>query len=673
MVRCLSMGRTWLVAVLAVGWIAAPAAAAPLTVQEAILRAKPAVALVTSRVDAEVTMDCGQGPVTIKPSPFIEHGTGWFIDGRGWLITNAHVVDPSHRLPPWVVHELKKKAIDQACVEPALQAQGLMRGQRPDVEDRLRRQLTDRAMAGMKFVPQPALTVMLSNGARLTAEVKKFSAPLLLDAAGRPVPDSGRDLALLRVPDGTYPALAVATREAKIGDSVHILGFPGVVLSHELLNQSATIDASVTNGAVSGFKQDAIGQDVIQTDAPASHGNSGGPAIGDDAALVGVMTFVSLSPAGGSIVQGFNFLIPARDVLKFVADTEVKPGSSRFTPVWIAGLEALFSERYTVAAARFAEANAMLPNLADVKRALAEAEAKVKNPPPRPFPWAWATVGVTLLSVGAYGSMFAHRWWKNRYRVQPAQVIGFIEKGLNPLLVDVRTKTDYETSPLKLPGAVRLEPEEVETGRFHLDADPRQLIVTYCTSRDEQTSARVSQVLRQRGYTNTRILKGGLGGWTNARLPVEAKSSLPSIGLEIYKNLTLGDVERRKFKAGEVIFTEGADPHAEAYVIHAGVVEIRKRFDGSERVLNTLHEGELFGQMALFRRSPRSASAVAVTDVELLIIKNERLEWLIFNRPKLTMELLKQMSEMVVATDRDRMGRDDHPPDAPPPAADRRA
>jgi S1-C subfamily serine protease/rhodanese-related sulfurtransferase len=651
------MTRRLVIAVFIAG-LALPAASHALTVQEAILRAKPAVALITARVDAEVTMNCGEGPVTVKPAPFVETGTGWLIDGRGWVITNAHVVDPVHRLPPWVSHELKKKAIDQACVDPALSERGIMRGQRPEQEDRLRRELTDRAMKGMKFTPQPSLTVLLSNGARHPAEVRKFSAPLLLDSAGKPVPDSGRDLALLRLPDGNYPALGLANRDVKIGDPVHILGFPGVVLSHELLSQSVSLEASVTNGAVSGFKQDTIGQDVVQTDAPAAHGNSGGPAINDDADVVGVMTFVSLSPAGGAIVQGFNFLIPARDVASFVRGTEVRPGESRFSPVWAAGLDALFRERYSTAAARIAEADRLLPNLTDVKRALAEAEFKVKNPPPRGFPWAWATIAVTLLSVGVYGGMAGRRWWRNRFRVLPGQVIGFMENGVNPLLLDVRTKVDYETSPLKLPGAIRLEPEDAEAGRIKLDVEPKQLIVAYCTTPDERTSARVAVLLRQRGYGNVRILKGGLGGWTNARLPVEAKSSLPSIGLEIYKNLTLGDIERRRFKAGEVIFHEGDDPHGEAYVVHAGTVEIRRRLDGNDKILNVLGEGELFGQIGLFLRSAtRSAGAVAQTDVELLVIKRERLDWLIRNRPQLTMEVLRQLSELVVATDAERAER----------------
>ncbi len=636
--------------------LAAALAAAPalaLSVQEAIQRAKPAVALVTARVDAEITMNCGKGPVTVKPAPFVETGTGWFVDGRGWVVTNAHVVDPVQRNPPWVAHELKKKAIDQACVEPALRAQGLMRGQRPDLEDQIRREASARALSSAEVELQPQLTVLLPNGVSLPAEVKKFSAPISLGLSNKPLPDSGRDLALLRVKDGVYPALALAARDTQIGDAVHILGFPGVVLSHELLSRTATIEASVTNGAVSGFQVDAIGQDMIQTDAPAAHGNSGGPAVGDDSRLVGVLTFVSLSQ-GGAIVQGFNFLIPARDVRTFLQGTDVRSGESKFNPVWAAGIELLLDERYAAAAAKIREANELLPNLPDVTRARAAAAAKVKNPPPKPFPWALATLGVSLLSVGAYGGMFARRWWHNRYRILPAQVIGAIEAGDTPVLLDVRTTTDFETSPLRLPGAVRLDPETVNAGSFTLEVAPEQMIVAYCTSPEEATSAAVAQTLQKRGYKRVRILKGGLGGWTNARLPVESKSALPSIGLEIYKNLTLGDLERRRFKPGEIIAKEGDDPRGEAYVVHSGVVEVRRTFDGDHRLLGTMGEGELIGEMSLFRESPRSADLIAQTEVELLIIKNERLDWLIRNRPQLTIEILRRLSNWIVRSDRER-------------------
>jgi S1-C subfamily serine protease/rhodanese-related sulfurtransferase len=636
--------------------LVAPAVALAVTLQQAILLAKPAAVLVTAEVRAEVTINCGGGLKTVRPAPFIETGTGWFVDGRGYLITNAHVVDPVQRLPAWVIHDLKKRAIDQACVDPVLRQRGVARGARPDMEDDIRREAGARAMATAQVTPKALLSVLLSNGLSLDAQVIKFSPPPGFDANGKPVADFGRDLALLRVKDGVYPAIRLGDRDARIGDPVHIIGFPGVVLSHELLDKSATLNASVTNGAVSGYKTDAIGQDLIQTDAAAAHGNSGGPAVGDDATVVGVLMATTLSGTSGNIVQGFNFLIPARDVRKFLADTPVRPGDSRFNAAWSAGLDALFAERYSTAVSRLSEANQMQPDLTDVKSVLAEAERKMKNPPPRPFPWAWATLGVTLLSAGVYGSMFGRRWWKNRYRIVPAQVIGAIESGRNPQLVDVRTKHDFETSPLRLPRAVRLDPDAVLAGRP--DAEPRaereQLIVVYDTSPGEATAEKVAQALRTRGFKNVRILKGGLGGWTNARLPVETKTHMPSIGLEIYKNLTVGDLERRGFKAGELIFKEGADAKGEAFLVHGGTVHIKRTFDGVEKVLSTLGEGELFGDMALFREAPRSADAVAATDVELIVINNDRLEWLIHNRPQLTREVVRRLSDMVVKTDRER-------------------
>jgi S1-C subfamily serine protease/rhodanese-related sulfurtransferase len=638
---------------LAGAWLGAPSRIAAYSVQEAILRVKPAVVLITTEVRGDVTLNCGRGPITVSPAPYIETGTGWFVDGRGYVITNAHVVDPAHRLPPWVTHELKKKAIEQACVEPQLKARGLMHGERPAIEEGIRQAAASVALAGAKLEAERLITVMLSNGVKLPAVVQKFSPPPSVDSTGKPTPDSGRDLALLRVKDGIYPAIGLTGREVQIGDPVHILGFPGVVLSHELLN-NVTLEASATNGAVSGFKTDVINQDLIQTDAPAAHGNSGGPAVTDDATLVGVMQFVSLS-ASGANVQGFNFLIPARDVGRFLQDTEVKkPGDSKFNAVWAEGVELLLAQRYKAALPKLTEANNLVPNLADVKHSLALAREKVKNPPPEPFPWALATLGVTLVSVGVYGGMWGKRWWKNRFRVTPTQVIGLIERGLNPVLLDVRTKSDFETSPLKLPSSIRLEPEEAE--RAPINFEPEQMLVTYCISPEEKQSEQVAQILRQRGFKNVRILKGGLGGWTNARLPVEAKSALPSIGLELYRNLSLGDIERRRFRPGEVIFKEGDDPRDEAYVIHSGTVEIRRSFDGLEKVLNRIGEGEPLGEMALFRGGARrSASAVAADDVELLVIKDERLEWLVRNRPQLAIELLKRLSNLVVATDQERV------------------
>ena len=222
------------------------------------------------------------------------------------------------------------------------------------------------------------------------------------------------------------PAFKLAeSKNVKIGDPIHILGFPGVVLSHELLNATAKVEASVTNGAISSFKQDVQDQSVIQTDAPAAWGNSGGPAVNARGDIVGVLTFVSLSPgAEGSIVQGFNFIIPADAVKEFLKGTKVDlADQSPFNEKWFSGLQKFFADDWKGALQDIQAADRLQPEFPDLRRLMAEAEDKVKNPPPRPFPWRPVGGAVALVIVGAAGAVGVRRLRWNRLRMSPADLV----------------------------------------------------------------------------------------------------------------------------------------------------------------------------------------------------------------------------------------------------------
>src|SRR5258708_9195714 len=70
-----------------------PGLAAEPSLQEALLRAKPAVALVIAEVAGEVSVSCGVGgEKRVSPQPLRETGTGWVIAPSGWMLTNAHVL-----------------------------------------------------------------------------------------------------------------------------------------------------------------------------------------------------------------------------------------------------------------------------------------------------------------------------------------------------------------------------------------------------------------------------------------------------------------------------------------------------------------------------------------------------------------------------------------------------
>ncbi len=72
-----------------------------------------------------------------------------------------------------------------------------------------------------------------------------------------------------------------------------------------------------------------------------------------------------------------------------------------------------------------------------------------------------------------------------------------------------------------------------------------------------------------------------------------------------------------EFGPGEVIFSEG-DRGRHVYVIKSGTVEVlAKRPDGSQEVINRLGSGDHFGEMALLRRAPRSATVRTVTPVQV--------------------------------------------------------
>ncbi len=470
-----------------------------LTVQEALLRAKPAVVLVVAEVSSEVTLDCGAGSVKITPPVFRETGTGWFLDADGWLMTNGHVVQPAYEPPRWLANQQAQRAVTTACLPPVLKKMGLQPGDRPDAEEAAKRRLLD--------------TVLPSAKVNLKPE--------------------------------NYPVLSLAdSKGAQIGDPVHIIGFPGVVLSHELLNQSSMVEASITNGAVSGFKQDKNNNTVIQTDAPAAWGNSGGPVVDDRGNVIGLLTFVSLAPGPeGSIVQGFNFVIPSAAVTDFVKGTAVKVNAgSKFNEAWFAGLSALFSEDGPSALRHFEEADRLHPNLPDARRMLAEARDAVKNPKPKPFPWFWVAIGVTFVSAGGFGGQWLHRWNKNRYRVNPSEVVRLSEGGKAPTIIDARRSDLYEQLPLTIRGSVRVAPENLAASMAGLDLDLSRPVVAYCSCPDEETSARVARELRKMGFKDVKILKGGLGAWTNAGLPIETRSDLSQVGVELYKALAGGNV-----------------------------------------------------------------------------------------------------------------------------------
>jgi S1-C subfamily serine protease len=114
------------------------------------------------------------------------------------------------------------------------------------------------------------------------------------------------DLAVIRpdtLPDDLKPATLASTQNLRPGDDVVAVGFP------------FGIGPSASAGVISGLKREFRGEgeptltNLIQFDAAANPGNSGGPLVNADGEVVGIVTAI-LNPSGVRTFAGIGFAVP---------------------------------------------------------------------------------------------------------------------------------------------------------------------------------------------------------------------------------------------------------------------------------------------------------------------------------------------------------------------------
>lgn len=111
--------------------------------------------------------------------------------------------------------------------------------------------------------------------------------------------------------------------------------------------------------------------------------------------------------------------------------------------------------------------------------------------------------------------------------------------------------------------------------------------------------------------------------------------------MEIFKQ----EPDVRAFAAGQPIFAEG-EPGDVMYAVLQGEVEIRR----AGRVLGTVRNGGIFGEMAILDEQPRAAAAVAKSDCKVAAIGQRRFTRLVEQAPIFALSLMQVVN--------DRLGRD---------------
>ena len=121
--------------------------------------------------------------------------------------------------------------------------------------------------------------------------------------------------------------------------------------------------------------------------------------------------------------------------------------------------------------------------------------------------------------------------------------------------------------------------------------------------------------------------------------------SLPSA---FFTDLALEDLEalgaamfQRRYPAGQVVLLEGAASSV-LYVVQAGRLKLYKTSPkGREQVLRLLRPGDMFNEVAVFDDGPNPASAQAIEDCTLYLLRKRDLVRFVAERPGIALAITR--------------------------------
>ena len=98
------------------------------------------------------------------------------------------------------------------------------------------------------------------------------------------------------------------------------------------------------------------------------------------------------------------------------------------------------------------------------------------------------------------------------------------------------------------------------------------------------------------------------------------------------------------FAAGEIITRQGAQAHW-LYLVNEGDVSVRAASDGIETEIARMSDGSFFGEMSLMTGEPRSATVVALTDVDCYRLDAREFQELVKRRPDVAKPIAQMLAE----------------------------
>lgn len=363
-------------------------------------------------------------------------GSGFFVTPDGYAVTNAHVVSANmdelkRQFVVSVLQDLVAKAVKEikASMPGSLSAATIERLQNAAVKWYIRYMQFDRLTTEYYVLTGVAVP---GRGA-----VQKGMKAELVTKGDM---EQSKDVAILKVEGKNLPTLPIGDDATlRTGDPILCVGYPAAATFMPWADESATTEATCTQGTMSARKTWSGGVTVLQTDAAITHGNSGGPALDENGKVIGLTTWGAtaqqMTNQGDSVtteVQGMNFLVPISVVKQFLDRSNVKPEESLVTQLYAKAVHKSTIQHYRAAMKLLQQVNALAPGSPYVEQYISEAQNGISAGKDKTWQeWVPKAVGAVVLLLAIIGVVVAVSL-KGRRRVGAAPPVATYAPSMTP-------------------------------------------------------------------------------------------------------------------------------------------------------------------------------------------------------------------------------------------------
>src|SRR5579859_7841041 len=135
--------------------------------------------------------------------------------------------------------------------------------------------------------------------------------------------------------------------------------------------------------------------------------------------------------------------------------------------------------------------------------------------------------------------------------------------------------------------------------------------------------------------------------------------------MDIFEALASDELEtiaqllrERRLAEGEVLCRQG-DPGDALFIVTGGRIRLSTSDPSvNEKVLTYFTDGQFFGEMSLLSGAPRSATASAETDSQLLVLDKASFDALLASQAQIMREMLKVVSQRTLQTNQQLMAEE---------------